>query len=98
MATTMLPSKPAYAFIAFLIIGLLCTSAWGQKKKNESTEGLAKGNAKEWTAQYDQRFKKQNPLLGQTAPEADCYDESGEPFRLSKIRGKYAVLVFGCLT
>ncbi len=98
MATKMLLSKPAHAFLAFLVIGFLGTLAWGQDPKNESTERLAKPNAKEWTAQYDQRFKKQNPLLGQTAPEADCYDESGEPFRLSKIRGKYAVLVFGCLT
>ncbi len=31
-------------------------------------------------------------------PDVTIYDESGEKFPLSRTKGKYAVLVFGCLT
>jgi len=36
--------------------------------------------------------------IGQQMPDVTIYDANGEKFPLSKAKGKYAVLVFGCLT
>lgn len=35
---------------------------------------------------------------GQQLPELTIFDEHGEEFPLGRLRGKYSVLVFGCLT
>ena len=31
-------------------------------------------------------------------PDITVFDESGEPFKLESLKGKYSVIVFGCLT
>lgn len=36
--------------------------------------------------------------VGQQMPDVIIYDENGEKFPLSRLKGKHAVLVFGCLT
>jgi cytochrome oxidase Cu insertion factor (SCO1/SenC/PrrC family) len=36
--------------------------------------------------------------VGQQMPDVIVYDENGEKFPLSSVKGKHAVLVFGCLT
>ena len=36
--------------------------------------------------------------VGQQLPEVTIYDARGEKFPISRVKGKYAVLVFGCLT
>lgn len=36
--------------------------------------------------------------VGQQMPDVTIYDENGEKFPLSRVKGKHAVLVFGCLT
>ena len=36
--------------------------------------------------------------LGQQMPDVTVFDANGEKFSLSSVKGKYAVLVFGCLT
>tara|TARA_R110002072_G_scaffold271038_2_gene430981 strand:- start:107944 stop:108216 length:273 start_codon:yes stop_codon:yes gene_type:complete len=36
--------------------------------------------------------------VGQRMPDVTIYDEDGEKFPLSRTKGKYSVLVFGCLT
>ena len=38
------------------------------------------------------------PRVGSELPDVVVYDENGREFSLSKLRGEYAVLVFGCLT
>jgi len=38
------------------------------------------------------------PRVGSELPVVAVYDENGQEFSLSKLRGEYAVLVFGCLT
>ena len=52
----------------------------------------------EWTERYDARFLKQDPQVGATMPEVSAFDSEGKPFQLSSTRGKYTVIVFGCLT
>lgn len=36
--------------------------------------------------------------IGQTLPELTIVAADGQPFPLARLRGRYAVLVFGCLT
>jgi hypothetical protein len=36
--------------------------------------------------------------LGQQMPDVTVFDANGDEFSLSSVKGKYAVLVFGCLT
>lgn len=38
------------------------------------------------------------PSPGQAVPDVAGYDEQGERFELSRLKGKHTVIVFGCLT
>lgn len=38
------------------------------------------------------------PERGTRLPDVTVYDEHGEPFTTKSLRGRYSVLVFGCLT
>lgn len=48
--------------------------------------------------QLRQRFEKEAPQVGQPLPDLEGFDEKGRPFRLGQLKGRYTVLVFGCLT
>ena len=37
-------------------------------------------------------------FVGTPLPDLTVYDASGNPFELSRLKGRYSVLVFGCLT
>ncbi len=36
--------------------------------------------------------------VGQTLPDLTIFDDKGGEFRLADLKGKYSVIVFGCLT
>ncbi len=36
--------------------------------------------------------------VGTPLPDVSIFDETGQPFETSSLRGNYSVLVFGCLT
>ena len=38
------------------------------------------------------------PAPGEMLPDVTVYDAAGKEFRLRSLRGRYTVLVFGCLT
>lgn len=39
------------------------------------------------------------PLQGKELPDVSAFDSEGEPFALrQKLKGRHAVIVFGCLT
>ena len=38
------------------------------------------------------------PEVGTTLPDITLYDDQGEEFSTTSLRGQYSVLVFGCLT
>ena len=38
------------------------------------------------------------PRTGTTLPEVTIHDEFGDEFSTNTLRGRYSVLVFGCLT
>lgn len=53
----------------------------------------------EFTERYEQRFAKQKPLVGDTiSADLSAFDGQGKELQLGATRGKYTVIVFGCLT
>ena len=38
------------------------------------------------------------PAVGSAVPDLEIYSETGDPFRTSLFKGRYTVIVFGCLT
>lgn len=38
------------------------------------------------------------PAVGDVLPDVSAYDADGKSFKLRSVKGKYTVLVFGCLT
>ena len=38
------------------------------------------------------------PAVGSSLPDVTGWDADGNPFELTRLRGKYTVIVFGCLT
>jgi cytochrome oxidase Cu insertion factor (SCO1/SenC/PrrC family) len=45
-----------------------------------------------------QLFNETSPDVGQPLPDLVCFDDEGNPFPLNELKGKYTVLLFGCLT
>lgn len=43
-------------------------------------------------------FERTAPKVGEALPDATGYDAEGKEFKLSRLKGSYSVLVFGCLT
>jgi len=43
-------------------------------------------------------FERTAPKVGEALPDASGYDAEGKEFKLSRLKGSYSVLVFGCLT
>lgn len=43
-------------------------------------------------------FPQVTNLQGQELPEVSVFTAEGKPFSTAKLRGRYTVLVFGCLT
>ncbi len=43
-------------------------------------------------------FERTAPEVGEALPDASGYDAEGKEFKLSRLKGSYSVLVFGCLT
>lgn len=53
----------------------------------------------EWVEGFEKRFATRKPLLGETiAEDLAAFDGQGKEFRFAAARGKYTVVVFGCLT
>ena len=46
----------------------------------------------------DRAFERNAPAVGEPLPDIAAYDADGGVFRLSSLKGRPAVLVFGCLT
>ena len=77
--------------IALFVLGLISPfQVQGQEKQKEPKQ--------EFESKYNEKFLKESSFLGQQAPDPECFDAEGNPFRLSQARGKHTVVVFGCLT
>lgn len=63
-----------------------------QKRPGERGSGGGPGSAGSST------LERSGLKVGQKMPDVTIHDENGEKFPLSRVKGKHAVLVFGCLT
>ena len=70
----------------------------GEPAAESQTRRPRSSQRPEWTEMYDRRFRESTPMLDDYAPEVSAFDEHGNEFDLSSTRGKYTVIVFGCLT
>jgi hypothetical protein len=76
------------SFFVFATVALAVCSAnpgWAQ-------QGEARREA------VSRAFMAGAPDVGEPFPEPTIYDDAGREFLLRSLRGKYTVLVFGCLT
>lgn len=53
---------------------------------------------KEFVDRYNERYMTEAPLLESVVGDVTAWDSDGMPFDLAGTRGKYTVIVFGCLT
>ena len=49
-------------------------------------------------AALEKRFQEFDLKVGDPFPEVDIYDAEGKPFNTKSLKGKYTVVVNGCLT
>ena len=52
----------------------------------------------EFVDKYNEKFLKKEPKIGEIVKEVSAFDAKGDSINLSSTRGKYTVLIFGCLT
>lgn len=72
------------AILCAVALGLaaLPAEAWAQKKRRTR----------------DEQFVHAPPAAGDALPQLTVYTPDGKPFDTADLRGRYTVLVFGCLT
>ena len=46
----------------------------------------------------NRNFGNRGPAVGETVPDVSFFDADGKKLSLHSLKGKYTVLVFGCLT
>jgi len=71
---------------------LLVPSAAAQQEAKQPRKNV------EFEEKYNREFRQRDPKIGTTVPDLTAFDEQGEPFAWESTRGKYTVVVFGCLT
>lgn len=64
---------------------LCCPAEATAQRKVSRGRGLATNFAK-------------GPAVGKSLPDVGGFDADGKPFKLSRLKGSHAVIVFGCLT
>jgi cytochrome oxidase Cu insertion factor (SCO1/SenC/PrrC family) len=64
--------------------------------------GFAASPAEAWAQRRnrnrDENFVASKPAVGDLLPDVEVCTPDGKPFNTAELRGRYAVLVFGCLT
>ena len=79
----MMNAKQSICLVVALLVSLAGSFANAQQPEFESS--------------YNERFLKRNNLIGQK-PGIELLDAQGRPFSFARAKGKYTVVVFGCLT
>ena len=72
---------------------LLCANAFGQGF------GASPALPGERSGERVRRiFDETSPEIGAPLPDLTCYDAEGNELKLSSLKGRHTVLLFGCLT
>ena len=84
------------------LVLLLCFVAVGVAQQTEGSETARRPNAKPGVEspkeRVNRKFESTAPGIGEPLPDVTVLDADGREFSLRSLRGKYTVLVFGCLT
>ena len=85
--------------IPALVVGsMLLPAVIAQEQSGDGTRAPGNQQPQEFAERYNLRHLDQPPLLNERVPEVEIFDAEGNPFATGKFRGRYTVLVFGCLT
>lgn len=75
------------SFVRWTLVALIAVASanpgWGQAQQRRMSE---------------EQFAEKSPKVGEVLPNVKAFDEQGRPVELKDLRGKYTVLVFGCIT
>lgn len=93
-----MPQRFPFPRIALALLVVFCAAPRSQAQAIVQDNTAQLGQVKEFDETYNERYSTQLPLVGATIPNVSAFDAQGKPFELESTRGKYTVLVFGCLT
>ena len=79
--------------VAVIVIGIASSVVLGQGFRG-GPGGRSGGPGRGGASRLDSSGLK----VGSPMPEVTVFDEDGKPFETAALKGKYSVLVFGCLT
>ena len=54
--------------------------------------------SQEFVDSSNRRYLNRDPKIGSLVPDIQAWDATGNEFQLGSTRGKYTVIIFGCLT
>ena len=79
--------------VAFLVAGLTLGMTAGDLLGQPGGHGRQGG-----MRQMPKMFGDDVVNVGQPLPDVEIFSDTGDKFRTSQLKGKYTVIVFGCLT
>ena len=80
--------------LSLMIISVTSSVVLGQGFRRGGPGGRGGGPGGRGGSRLDSSGLK----VGSPMPEATVFDEAGKPFETASLKGKYSVVVFGCLT
>ena len=85
-----------------LVAGLCCATAMAQpgrfpSGRRPSAPQRGGGGSRPGTP-GSATLERAGVKTGQSLPDLTIFQENGAPFRLADVKGRYTVIVFGCLT
>ena len=82
-----------------LFLSLCCSVVIAQPGRGQQRSGgPGGGGASRPGTPGSATLERAGLKLGQNLPDLTIFDEQGGKFRLADVKGKYTVIVFGCLT
>lgn len=89
--------KPLTLAVTLVMIPGLTGIATAQKR-GDTRSRTRRGQSGSARSRLNRRFSESGPAVGEMLPNLSAYDADRHPFSLRSVRGRYTVLVFGCLT
>lgn len=86
---------PAFVVLLCFVAGALAQQRGGPESAERPRSQPGSESPRD---QVNRGFESKAPGVGEPLPEVAVVDADGREFQLRSLRGKYTVLVFGCLT
>lgn len=81
-----------------LVLSMCCTVATGQTGRGRHGGRQNQGQRGGPGSPGSSTLQRAGLNIGQALPTLTIFDDQGGEFRLADLKGKYSVIVFGCLT